>query len=211
MRIASLAKGALLALLTSSSSCAEATHRSLQPVDPIEPAEEQREKERASRGGTGAPVSAEPVAVDRAEVARAESLDPASLPTSLRRAIAGVDLPVLLPAPEALGEAEPYERATLIHRSGWYSISLRLEGASLVFTGNRLAHARPEAALEASPDASAPRLGRTHGIVDVSFVRFGVAYGLHVECAAPSADPRCLEDDFALGLVGAMRVSDGAP
>ena len=37
-----------------------------------------------------------------------------------------------------------------------------------------------------------------------SFVRYGVLYTVEIRCDAPS-DPRCLDDNYVLGLVGKTR------
>ena len=50
---------------------------------------------------------------------------------------------------------------------------------------------------------------RTHGVVSLSFVDFGVAYSVDVECARPEDDARCTNNDYVLTLAESLAVLGG--
>jgi hypothetical protein len=174
------------------------------PTD-IDPAEERLGKEEAAARGTGAPARMAPADVDSEQASKALLFDPSLLPAAARERLRGVPVPVLLPAADAVGAPDAYGSATASRGERWYSVSLSVDGVGLSVFGTGQAAERPELQAVVPPAGDAPRVSRTHGIVQATFRRFGVAYSIDVECAAPRTDPRCTGDAYVLGLVNAMR------
>lgn len=138
--------------------------------------------------------------------------DEATLGDEARAVLRDVPLPVLVPDPRAL--AGGLTRSVATRGEHWYALSTHTDdGLNILVTGNRAAvvHARLEE-IDLEPLLRDGRfvLGRTHGVVTVTFRAFGeIAYSVDVECARPLDDPRCTEDDFALELARGLLVAGG--
>jgi hypothetical protein len=110
-------------------------------------------------------------------------------------------VPALLP-----NRPELFESATITKGEHWYAASLDGEGHDVYVSGTRLETVVPSLAL---PDdrldlAQDFRITRNDLIISLSFNAFGAAYVIEVECAKPSTDPRCTEDDYAVELANAL-------
>lgn len=146
--------------------------------------------------------------VDWEAASNYRQLDPADAPEKLGEGYADSPVPVLLPdRPALLADAFP---TTGKH---WYSASMHTDdGVSVSIQGNRVARVMPD--LEVSEPGEALirdrfLVSRTHGIVSLSFVDFGVAYTVDVECARPKDDRRCTENDYVLRLAESLAVLGG--
>lgn len=177
----------------------------------IDPDDERRAKEAAAARGTGAPARTVAERVDAAGPKGLEPFDAAVLPVPARRRLADVPLPVLLPAPDAIGGSRAYASAVATRGPAWYSVAVPGDDIHLSIFGTREAAVRPDvaASAEPAPEGSVPndalRIGRTHGIVQATFRRFGASYSVEVECTDPAGDRRCTEDAFLRRLVAAMQ------
>ena len=54
------------------------------------------------------------------------------------------------------------------------------------------------------PETSDFLLTRDERIVSLSFVEYGAAYVVNIECGSPQLDPRCVEDDYAIALAESL-------
>jgi hypothetical protein len=184
-------------------------------ADTVDPDEERHGKEAAAAAGTGAPAPTVAEPVDEGAAADVAPFDPAVLPEAARERLRDVSLPVLLPAPEAVGGKAPYARAVATRGAHWYSVAVPDDGASLSIFGTRKAVVRPGLAPPEEErgaqdptgkgQGTSPHISRTHGIVQATFRRFGAAYSVEVTCEAPETDPRCTKDAYVRRLVAAMR------
>ena len=126
---------------------------------------------------------------------------------SNRPAIDRLKIPVLLPVdPDiALG-------MKLFPNGEFYTVSSTSRGMSFVLNGSGRAFPLPPAIARAMPKASlASRIPadgivveQTEGGVDASFVRFGAAYSISLECAKPRLDDRCKDDAYLRGVISRL-------
>lgn len=208
------------------SSCSRSTPaRVSEPTDEgsdlrIDPREEEEAKRRLSDGvDEGSPNTTAPrppKLVDLQASLEAASEHPRialrMLPNALASAIEETPLPVLIPSERALQNDEAYEGANFIGAERWYSVSFSFDdGLSLELRG--VSAARDHQGYE-PPESAAlegPTLSRTHGIVDLTFSRFGIGYALQIECAEPLSDPRCAKEDFVQGVFESLLLVERAP
>lgn len=122
-----------------------------------------------------------------------------------QQGVANIQLPILLPAEEAL-----LKTVKLAGTAYEYSASIELNGASVDVIGTRVAFRLP-ANTSTLPTASvdSPRAGKTETGRALSFTRFNVAYRLEVNCARPSVDKRCTNENFIQSLFSNLRVLGG--
>jgi hypothetical protein len=142
-------------------------------------------------------------AVDWSAAAAYRQLDPGLLPEQAREPLSRIEIPALLPS-----DAAALAGAVITVGRGWYGAHLPLEGATLYLQGTLDTHPAPAGAGAVEP-ADGVRTTRAHGIVTSSFRAFGVAYTVHLECASPFEDPRCVDDAFVDGLVAGLAVAGG--
>lgn len=184
---------------------------------PHHPAVADEPPDRAGQAGTEgdpAPAAPPPAAppgmtlqtIDWREAFKHPRLDPSALPEAERAKLDGISLPVLIPEIPTM-----LSRALILHGGTWYTASLQDEGHSVYIRGTRAS--RTMAPLKIDEERwgpeTRPLLTRTHGVITVSFTWFGAAYSLEVECKAAMADPRCAEDDYAMGLVKDLKLVGG--
>lgn len=208
----------LIAVLALSACNAEQTTRSSgleaaspdRPDDPTnDPTDDwEREKQVKKANARKVPVGPMLEAVDWEEADGFKQLEPRRLPGSEQKKLADIRLPILVPDDDDL-----LASALVTHHGDWYAAAMNTgDGAEVYIRGTRKAYEVPgmeipEAAREAAKNYT---LTRTHQIVTVSWRSFGVSYNLDVECAQPTKDTRCTEDEFALGVVENLGVIGGA-
>ncbi len=144
---------------------------------------------------------------DLAAAAQAPSMPLESLSDAQREVVAKSPVPVLLP-----GAPELVSTAHMTSGPNWYAASMTAEGHSVYVQGNRGSYEYEHIALDARGDALTQRpytITRIHQILTLSFERFGISYAIDVECLLPMDDPKCIEDDYAVGLYETMRVVRG--
>jgi len=132
-----------------------------------------------------------------------------SYPKVLKEGIKEVRLPVYLP------RYYIYEDGiSVISDKNFYAITIFLEGASLMVTGDRTYQQKVKSGgkqLKAKMKAVDAKFIRAEGIMSTNFNRHGVNYSLVLECDSPKKDKRCQENSFlrklynGLVLVGGKR------
>lgn len=166
----------------------------------VDPAVERADKKAAAQIQPRGPID-EPV--DWASVTSAPAVSPDSFPDEERAKLSQIRVPVLVPPDPAL-----LETVLVTHNGDWYTARMKGDGITVYIRGTRKAFDVPGMEEIHLPDTV---LSRTHGIVTVTFRRYGVAYNLDVECLGALDDPRCTEDDYATELVETLAVAGGAP
>ena len=145
--------------------------------------------------------------VDAEALGRAPSLEPAELTSRQREKVAASPIPVLLP-----GDAGLRETAHLSVGAHWAAASMVGDGHTVYVQGSRGVHEVPSIELSAVGDELTRKpysITRIHQILTISFERFGIAYHIDVECDRQMVDPRCTEDDYAIGLMEGLLVVRG--
>lgn len=135
------------------------------------------------------------------------NMAPAAVPHQLLKVLASSPVPALVPSqPSMLATATPTRGAT------WYAVSIPLDEHTVFLTGNRSEVFVPGISDRATARRSfEPRISRSRGVVSASFLAFGVAYTIEVECARPFEDVRCTEDAYVLELLAGLAVAGGEP
>ena len=126
---------------------------------------------------------------------------------SNRPAIDRVKIPVLLPVDPDIALGMKF-----FPNGEFYTVSSTSRGMSFVLTGAGRAFPLPPAIARPLPKASlasrVPADGivveQTEGGVDASFIRFGAAYSIALECAKPRVDDRCKDDAYLRGVIGRL-------
>lgn len=137
------------------------------------------------------------VEIDWASAERAPRVD-LGLDEESREILGGAQLPVLLP-----GDADWFEAVTFTSQDDWYAASMKRDGLSVYVSGTRVEFVHPH--LDTSGiDAEEPRVTRNELIPMMTFRRWGATYVVEVECARPSEDVRCGDEDFVRELTGTL-------
>lgn len=155
-------------------------------------------KESGLRGGLQTQV----VPIDWAEAAGSEVLPADVAPATLRAEFSEVAIPALVPA-----RADLLAGATLTHGDTWYAVSMDGPGHTVYVSGSNLEVVVPQLAdvLKRHPGLGGDfLLTRNEALVTLSFGAFGASYVVEIECADPLADPRCVEDDYAIELANSL-------
>ena len=128
-------------------------------------------------------------------------------PQKLRKGIASVTLPVLLPASQAYNK-----NMIVVADKNFYTITLPLKGANIIVTGDRAYQQTLDSASKLVP-ASLPaaQFTRAEGMMLTDFNRFGANYSLTLECDQPDQDSRCLQESFLKNLYQELVMVGGHP
>jgi hypothetical protein len=141
--------------------------------------------------------------VDWEAAARAPRVSPSALPETLAQFFRESPVPVLLPDNrKALASAEP----TIGQH--WYAVMLTVDGREVTIEGDRVARDVESAELTpTTQDSNSPsyRLSQTHGVLTLSFTRFGVAYTVDVECEVVTRRGTCRQPEVARRIADALR------
>ncbi len=126
-----------------------------------------------------------------------------------RAAIDSLDLPLLLPGDPAL-----LAGATLYPHGDFYTLSLTVNGLSVVLTGHARAFPLSDGAAAMLPPDGLSALIPADGVViepgeaglDAEFQQFGAVYGLALQCADLTGDSRCADEAYVRQLIARMTV-----
>lgn len=162
--------------------------------------------ERAGKAAwvEGAPIvqPVDWVAADAHEVLEAGLLKPENV-----EKLKAVPLPVLVP-----NDASLLQDVFVSTGDHWYSARLKddthqvyIKGMSAAFQHKMNISAEEKARLQQF------QIYRTHQIVTLAAVFFGVAYTIDVECKAPTSDVRCTDDAYVLKLADSLVRAGGQP
>jgi hypothetical protein len=127
-------------------------------------------------------------------------------PAALLAKLDATPVPALVPDDPTLLEV-----AKATSGPHWYAVSMTTLERNVFITGTRLETVVPSIDAPPAKEGTAfGRVSRDRGIARLTFHRFGVAYTLEVECAAPRTDPKCTSDEYILSLAQALAVAGGA-
>lgn len=142
--------------------------------------------------------------IDWDAAAAAPAVDQASVPESVASFFDESPVPVLLPPDrQALQTMEP------TMGDHWYATVFELDGREVTVEGDRVARRAEELPDPAAPDDERFRISQTHGVITVSFTRFGAAYTLDVECERVDSTGRCSDESFAVGIADRLATLGG--
>lgn len=165
------------------------------------------ERQIKAEAAQKSPIGPTAQEVDWAEASGFTRIDAAHLPDGEREKLDVIRVPVLVPDDPAV-----VRTAMITEHENWYAAAMEVDGADVYIRGTRNAFEVPGMDIPEAARKSAENytLTRTHQIVTVSWRSFGVSYSLDVECAKPMDDPRCTQDEYALGLAEKLAVIGGS-
>ncbi len=176
------------------------------PLESSAPAQFDLQRERALKE-QAQPARRRVHPIDWSEAAKYPQIDVATLAldAEARARLEHAPLPALVPQKPAL-----FRKATITSGPHWYAASLHADGYSVYVSGTNLETVIPELELpKRHPELKNDfRITRTDGIVTLTFNAFGAAYDIDVECARPTTDARCTQDDFAVALANSLAVAN---
>lgn len=167
------------------------------PTDPapgFEPdfdAQRERAVKKAWQERTPTPKVSE---IDWKEAAAQPHLADGLLDAQQERRLSRSPVPALVPE-----RADLLDGATVTTGPHWYAVSLDGEAHDVYVSGTRLEFEVPSVKLPAER-AEDFRITRNELIASLAFNAWGAAYVIEVECARPSEDTRCTEDDYIVEL-----------
>ncbi len=131
-------------------------------------------------------------------------------PKKLIEGIKEVRLPVYL------SSSYVYDKSIMIVADkGFYSISFVVNGATLLFEGDRTYQ---EAVSPKNPEfqkivqkTRAVEISQSEGIMMAEFNRHGANYAISVECEKPKTDKRCTNEEFIRTLYAKLTMVGGHP
>lgn len=136
--------------------------------------------------------------IDWTAAATHVGLDRAALDNAQRQLLTEAPLPALLPSDPNL-----LAHAILTTGERWYAASASWDRHNVFVQGRSASFLVP--GLESDPESASDfSVTRNELIVDLSFVAYGAAYTITVECDSPLDDPRCTEDDYVIGLAESL-------
>ncbi len=147
------------------------------------------------------PVATEQVAVNWEAARKHPRLEMAKLSEQQKQAVERSAVPVLLPDQDELLAA-----AVITTGPGWYAASMAQDKFSAALSGNRKVIRIPGA--PQPPHLGDPTLkpSKDGGMLEVSFMAFGVYYDLSLECF-DHGDPRCSADPYAIKLLQSLKLA----
>jgi len=131
-------------------------------------------------------------------------------PKKLIEGIKEVRLPVYL------SSSYVYDKSmVVVADKGFYSISFVVNGATLLFEGDRTYQ---EAVSPKNPEfqkivqkTTAVEISQSEGIMMAEFNRHGANYAISVECEKPQTDKRCTDEKFIRTLYANLKMVGGHP
>lgn len=121
--------------------------------------------------------------------------------------LASAPLPVIYPA--TLSAEQWRDKIKVTVGEHWYAIAMQDGDLNVYLQGTRTRFEHPSMELDAQGEAlikDAPYVvSRTHGILTLSFERFGgLGYHIDVECRGHVEDPRCADETFIVSLYDSL-------
>lgn len=132
-------------------------------------------------------------------------LNTQALSEALRQALGKAVVPVLLPNNPAL-----LKRAVPTYGKHWFAVTMKDDTHSVYVQGTRTRFEFDQIELGKAGDQALKKpyqISKTHQIITISFERFGVGYGIDIECAKPIDDERCTKEDYAHHLMTTLGVA----
>ena len=125
-----------------------------------------------------------------------------------RGAINRIAIPVLLP-----GDPDLAAGLRIFPNGAFYTVSSTSNGMSFVLTGAGRTYPLPPATarglkggLQSRVPADGIVIEQTEGGLDASFIRFGAAYSIALECANALGDPRCNDPAYVRQVIARLMV-----
>ncbi len=125
-----------------------------------------------------------------------------------RGAINRIAIPVLLP-----GDPDLAAGLRIFPNGAFYTVSSTSNGMSFVLTGAGRTYPLPPATarglkggLQSRIPADGIVIEQTEGGLDASFIRFGAAYSIALECANTLGDPRCTDPAYVRQVIARLMV-----
>ncbi|CAA6799568.1 MAG: Unknown protein [uncultured Sulfurovum sp.] len=146
--------------------------------------------------------------VDWSSIDQSQQKVTAPYPKVLLEGIKNVKLPTYLSSSYAYNE-----NMTVVADKYFYSISFDLNGATVLFEGDRtfqesVSPSNPE--FQKIMQKTKPvEFSRSEEIMMAEYQRHGANYTISVECDKPNTDKRCTEEGFIRGLYGSLTMVGG--
>jgi len=148
--------------------------------------------------------------VDWSSIAKGQQKSSASYPLVLTKGIRNVHLPVYVARSVAHNK-----NLVVVADTNFYSISLDIAGASLLFEGDKTfqesVNANNPEFQKILNSSSAVEYVGSEGMMTAEFSKHGVNYAITVECEKPKTDKRCTEEGFITSLYGEITMVGGRP
>jgi hypothetical protein len=118
--------------------------------------------------------------------------------------------------PVYLSSSYAYDKNMLVvSDQGFYSISFALDGAMVLFEGDRTYQESISSKnLEFSKIVQKTKnvqFSKSEEIMTVDFNRHGANYAISIECDKPKTDTRCTQESFVRGLYSSIVMVGGRP
>jgi hypothetical protein len=151
--------------------------------------------------------------VDWGSIDKSQQKPSAAYPSVLTEGIKNVHLPVYLT------QSHAYDKnMVVVADANFYSISLDLQGASLLFEGDKTFQvsvnpSNPEFQIlqEIVQDSVPVRYEESEGMMMAEFSKHAVNYAITIECEAPKKDKRCTETTLIESLYNGLTMVGGRP
>jgi len=148
--------------------------------------------------------------VDWSTIDKSQQKPSAPYPDVLTIGIKEVHLPVYLTKSYAYDE-----NMVVVADENFYSISFELEGASLLFEGDKTFQesvdpTNPEFQKIVKQSPPVEYIG-AEGMMTAEFTKHGVNYAITIECEDPKKDKRCSETDLIKSLYNGLAMVGGRP
>ncbi|CAA6812134.1 MAG: Unknown protein [uncultured Sulfurovum sp.] len=146
--------------------------------------------------------------VDWSSIDKSQQKPTAPYPRVLAEGIKDVTLPTYLSSSYAYKE-----NMSIVADRYFYSISFDLEGATVLFEGDRtfqetVSPSNPE--FQKIMQKTNPiEFSRSEKIMMAEYQRHGANYTISVECDKPDSDKRCIQEEFIRGLYSSLIMVGG--
>ena len=148
--------------------------------------------------------------VDWGSIDKSQQKSTATYPSVLREGIKNVRLPVYLTKNHAYDK-----NMVVVADANFYSISVEIEGAFLLFEGDKtfqvsVNHANPE--FQKIVQNLVPvKYEESEGMMMAEFSKHGVNYSITIECESPKKDKRCTQTTLIESLYNGLTMVGGRP
>lgn len=148
--------------------------------------------------------------VDWSTIDKSQQKSIAAYPSVLTEGIKNVHLPVYVTKNYAYDK-----NMVVVSGANFYSISLELQGASLLFEGDKtfqvsVSPTNPEFQKIVKNRANV-RYEESEGMMIADFSKHGVNYAITIECEEPKKDKRCMGTTLIESLYSGLTMVGGRP